>query len=56
MGDEKRIVRGKMEVAGLVGPTWIAGWLFTVGYVHLPFAKALLAALVWPYYLGWALR
>ena len=55
MGSEKRVVQGKMEVAGLVGPIWIIGWLFTVGYAHLPFGKAFLGLVLWPYYLGSAL-
>jgi len=55
MGNEKRIVQGKMEVAGLVGPIWFIGWLFTVGYAHLPFGKAFLGLVLWPYYLGSAL-
>ncbi len=45
-----------MEVAGLVGPFWIMGWLFTIGFTHLPLGgKALLALVVWPYFLGKAL-
>jgi hypothetical protein len=55
MGEEKRVVKGKMEVAGLVGPTWLIGWLFTIGFTHLPFGKAVLAIALWPYYLGSAL-
>jgi hypothetical protein len=41
--------------ASLVGPVWYIGWLFTVAFVHLPFWKALLALIIWPYYLGSAL-
>jgi hypothetical protein len=44
-----------MEVAGLVGPLWFMGWLFTVGYAHLSFFKGLLAIAFWPYFLGSAL-
>ncbi|MFO7654322.1 MAG: hypothetical protein R6X25_10935 [Candidatus Krumholzibacteriia bacterium] len=54
MADE-RVVQGKMEVAGLVGPLWILGWLFTLGYVGLNVPKALWAVVIWPYYLGSAL-
>ncbi|MFH1679493.1 MAG: hypothetical protein ABIH26_02470 [Candidatus Eisenbacteria bacterium] len=56
MAEEKKIVQGKMEIAGLVGPVWFAFWLFTIGYAHLAFGKALLAIVLWPYYLGSALR
>ena len=38
--------------AGMVGPIWYIGWLFTVAFVHLSFGKALLALVLWPYYLG----
>lgn len=55
MSEEKRVVKGKMEVAGLVGPLWFIGWLFTVGFVGLSFWQAVWALLVWPYYLGSAL-
>ena len=46
----------KMEGAGLSGPFWFTGWLFTIGYVHLGFGKALLALIIWPYYLGVVFR
>ena len=45
----------KIEVAGVMGPVWFIGWLFTIGFVHLPFWKAVVALLIWPYYLGAAL-
>jgi len=45
-------IRGKMEIAGLVGPLWIIGWLFTVGFADLPFFKGLIALAFWPYFLG----
>ncbi len=34
------------------GGLWIAAWLFTIGYLNLSFWTAVLAALLWPYYLG----
>jgi hypothetical protein len=35
------------------GPLWCIGWLFTIGYLHMPFFwKGVLALLIWPYYLG----
>jgi hypothetical protein len=52
MGEEKRVIRGKMEVAGLIGPVWFIGWLFTIGYADLSFLKGVLALILWPYYLG----
>jgi hypothetical protein len=35
-----------------VGMLWFGAWLFTLGYLHLSFWKALIALLIWPYYLG----
>lgn len=52
MGDEPKIVTGRMELAGLMGPIWVAGWLFTIGYLHLPIVKAIFAIVIWPYYMG----
>jgi hypothetical protein len=42
----------KVEVSGITGPIWFMGWLFTIGYVHLSFWEAVLALVIWPYYLG----
>ena len=55
MAVDINVVRGKMDVAGLVGPLWCMGWLFTIGFTSLSFWKAVWAILVWPYYLGSAL-
>jgi hypothetical protein len=40
----------------LVGVLWFAGWLFTLAYAQLAWWQALLGLLIWPYYLGVALR
>jgi hypothetical protein len=56
MGDDKRVIKGKMEVAGIMGPIWMMGWLFTIGFAHLPFLKGVWALALWPYYLGSILR
>lgn len=42
----------KVEVAGIMGPIWFIGWLFTIGLLALPFFKGFLAIILWPYYLG----
>ncbi len=42
----------KVQVVGVGGPVWLIGWLFTIGFVHLSFVKAVLAVLIWPYYFG----
>jgi hypothetical protein len=46
----------KVEVAGIMGPLWFIGWLFTIGFLELTFFKGFLAILVWPYYLGEFIR
>jgi hypothetical protein len=38
------------------GPIWAIGWLFTIGYLHMPFFwKGVLAVIIWPFYLGGAM-
>lgn len=46
----------KVESApGSLGILWVAGWLFTIGFLHLTFWKGVLAIVLWPYFLGVAL-
>lgn len=52
MGDDKRVIKGKMEMAGLIGPIWFIGWLFTIGFADLSFWKGVIALVLWPYFLG----
>jgi hypothetical protein len=42
----------RIEQHSSVGMLWFGGWLFTIAFVQLHFWKALLALIVWPYYLG----
>jgi hypothetical protein len=42
----------KVEVAGIMGPVWFMGWLFTLGFLKLSFFQGLLALIIWPYYIG----
>jgi hypothetical protein len=44
----------KVEHHGLLGGFWFAGWLFTIGFLHLAFWNGLLAIIIWPYYIGTA--
>jgi len=38
------------------GPIWLIGWLFSIGYLQMPFFwKGVLAIIIWPYYLGLSL-
>ncbi|HEX6060247.1 MAG TPA: hypothetical protein VFZ11_14655 [Gemmatimonadaceae bacterium] len=34
---------------------WFAGWLFTIGFLHLGFWKGVLALIAWPYFIGTAI-
>jgi hypothetical protein len=40
----------------LVGAFWSIGWMFTIAFAKLIWWKALLALVIWPYYLGLAVR
>jgi hypothetical protein len=42
----------KVENHSFTGFSWFAGWLFTVGFLHLSLWKGLLALVLWPYYIG----
>ncbi|HMA43533.1 MAG TPA: hypothetical protein VKO86_05930 [Gemmatimonadales bacterium] len=42
----------RIEQHTFAGGLWFAGWLFTLGVLHLSFWKGFLALVVWPYYLG----
>ena len=44
--------RIKIEQHTSHGLLWLAGWLFTVGYVHLTFWTGVAALFIWPYFLG----
>jgi hypothetical protein len=46
----------RIEQHSIAGTVWFVGWLFSIGFLHLPFWKAVLGVIVWPYYLGDALR
>lgn len=57
MADEERKCVGHHSNAGAwSGAFWFAGWLFTIGFVGLPFWRAVLGLIIWPYYLGVALH
>ena len=49
-------VRVKVVEHGGKGAVWIVGWLFTIGFLQLTFWQGVLAVLIWPYYIGHALR
>ncbi|MEK7556845.1 MAG: hypothetical protein AAB538_02605 [Patescibacteria group bacterium] len=45
----------KIEQHTVSGGMWLAAWLFCVGFLKLSLGKAILAIIIWPYYLGAAL-
>ena len=55
MTDESKH-RSNQAAAGLTGVIWFIGWLFTFAYADLIWWKVILALVIWPYYLGLALR
>lgn len=42
----------RVEQHSMGGLIWMAGWLFTIGLLHLTFWRGALALLIWPYHLG----
>ena len=44
--------RIRIEHQSVAGMLWFGAWLFTLGFLHLPFWKGLLSLVLWPYYLG----
>ncbi len=53
---EETKVKVKTEACGSFGLVWLMGWLFTIGYLHLPLVKAIYAIIIWPFYIGVAVR
>jgi len=44
--------RIKIEQHTSHGLLWLAGWLFTIGYLQLNFWNGLSALFIWPYFIG----
>lgn len=44
--------RIQIEQHTFSGGLWVAAWLFTIGYLKLTFWHAVLAIVIWPYYIG----
>ena len=52
-GDKSR----QAPMAGpMAGMFWLAGWLFTIAFAELVWWKIILGIVVWPYFLGVAIR
>jgi hypothetical protein len=39
-------------IRSIGGLLWTFGWLFTVGFLEMTFWRAVVALILWPYYLG----
>jgi hypothetical protein len=48
-----RSIRVESSLAGVI---WFIGWLFTIAYAQLIWWQAIIAVIIWPYYLGLVLR
>jgi len=48
--------RARPAPNSLAGTLWFAGWLFTIAFAKLTWWKAVLALVVWPYFLALAVR
>jgi hypothetical protein len=46
----------KIENHVFSGGLWMAAWIFTIGFLHLTFWQGVVAVVLWPYYLGLAVR
>lgn len=45
--------RIKVEQHGFTAFSWFAGWLFTIGFLDLPFFwEGILGIILWPYFIG----
>lgn len=52
MSENTKVICRGSNGGAIAGPTWFAGWLFTIGYLKLAFWKGVFAIVVWPYFLG----
>ena len=56
MSDETKTKPVHVHSGSTAGAFWTAGWIFTVAFAKLIWWKALLALIIWPWYLGLAVR
>ena len=55
MEQERKHNRGTAQ-AGVGGMLWFMGWLFTIAFANLVWWKILVGIIIWPYFLGLAVR
>ena len=46
----------KIQNQSFTAFSWFAAWIFTIGFLHLGFWKAVLAVIIWPYFIGLFVR
>ncbi len=56
MTDQTNRSTGTIQAGSVVGTLWFIGWLFTVGFAELIWWQGIMAVILWPYFLGDALR
>ena len=54
--ETKNKKRGHHSGAGAGGAIWFIGWLFTIAFAKLVWWQIILGIVIWPYYLGLAVR
>ncbi len=52
MSSETKTKNVRVSSGSTAGMFWCAGWMFTVAFARLIWWKALLALVIWPWYLG----
>jgi hypothetical protein len=50
------MINVRVQEHGGKGALWFIGWMFTIGFAGLSFGQGVLAIVVWPYYLGLAIK
>jgi hypothetical protein len=56
MAEEKRKWHRGAQGGAAGGMLWFIGFLFTWGFVNMVWWKILLSIIIWPYFLGQAVR
>ena len=55
MESDRKTRTVNVNTGSSAGAIWFIGWLFTIGFVKPIWWQAILAIVIWPYYLGLAL-
>ena len=56
MISENKPIINQVQVGSILGPIWFIGWLFTLAFANLAGWQILFSIVIWPYYLGLAVR